>query len=261
MRFLLTLWLALSAVAAPPLFFAQNAAVTGPQLWTPADAGLTAYWLADDISGADGDPVSTWPDGVGSNNATASGSNRPTLDLAALNGKAAVVFDGVNDYFTLTSGISVTTYWTFSVFTRSSTGRAIIALATSSGGAPFGGHILSNDRAYMYDTGTGWIRQTSPRSDTGSIILVDVSNPFQLLLNGTELSPTVAFSPASSGSLSFIGRYGGSYCLGSLHFVACGIGAPTSDTIQKLEGWAAHYYGLTANLPGGHPYKTNPPYK
>jgi len=28
---------------------------------------------------------------------------------------------------------------------------------------------------------------------------------------------------------------------------------------QELEGYLAHKWGLTANLPGGHPYKTSPP--
>lgn len=31
---------------------------------------------------------------------------------------------------------------------------------------------------------------------------------------------------------------------------------PTFETVQKLEGWAAHYYGLESNLPNDHPYKT-----
>jgi hypothetical protein len=31
---------------------------------------------------------------------------------------------------------------------------------------------------------------------------------------------------------------------------------PTDAEIDRLNGWAAHKYGLTANLPGGHPYKT-----
>lgn len=34
---------------------------------------------------------------------------------------------------------------------------------------------------------------------------------------------------------------------------------PTAPEIDKLFGWAAHKYGLTANLPGGHPYKTVAP--
>ncbi len=36
--------------------------------------------------------------------------------------------------------------------------------------------------------------------------------------------------------------------------------AAVSDTDrQKLEGYLAHKWGLTANLPAGHPYKANPP--
>ena len=41
--------------------------------------------------------------------------------------------------------------------------------------------------------------------------------------------------------------------------VAClvfGNTALSTTDRQKLEGWAAHKYGLTANLPAGHPYKT-----
>jgi hypothetical protein len=34
---------------------------------------------------------------------------------------------------------------------------------------------------------------------------------------------------------------------------------PSADDIDKLFGWAAHKYGLTASLPGGHPYKSSPP--
>jgi hypothetical protein len=35
--------------------------------------------------------------------------------------------------------------------------------------------------------------------------------------------------------------------------------APTTAEREKIEGWAAHKYGLTANLPGGHTYKTSAP--
>lgn len=34
----------------------------------------------------------------------------------------------------------------------------------------------------------------------------------------------------------------------------------TQADIERYEGWAAHRYGKTAVLPGGHPYKTTPPY-
>jgi len=32
----------------------------------------------------------------------------------------------------------------------------------------------------------------------------------------------------------------------------------TADS-ERLEGYLAHKWGLTANLPAGHPYKTTPP--
>jgi hypothetical protein len=34
---------------------------------------------------------------------------------------------------------------------------------------------------------------------------------------------------------------------------------PTADEWERLEGWAAHRFGLTARLDAGHPYKTDPP--
>lgn len=34
---------------------------------------------------------------------------------------------------------------------------------------------------------------------------------------------------------------------------------PSATDIEKIFGWAAHRYDLTANLPASHPYKTSPP--
>lgn len=34
---------------------------------------------------------------------------------------------------------------------------------------------------------------------------------------------------------------------------------PTAIVAEKIQGRLAHKHGLTANLPAGHPYKTNPP--
>ena len=35
--------------------------------------------------------------------------------------------------------------------------------------------------------------------------------------------------------------------------------APTQAESDKVEGYLAHKWGLTANLPSGHPYKTSMP--
>lgn len=265
MKLILALWLAFSAVAAPPLFRAQNGASTAPELWTPADAGLTAYWIADDITGADGDPVDTWPDAVGSNDATASGSARPTLDLAVagINGKAAVVFDGVDDQASLTTGVSGAAspgFFAFAVMSRSSAGHALIPFASSSGsGRPYG-PLLYAGQIYAAST-SGYINVAD--SATGWRLFCAYFDPSTraLRVNGSGVS--VTYTPdVITGSFDRIGNLGGfAFSNGSKAFLAISVGAPSLDTIQRLEGWAAHYYGLTANLPGGHPYKTDPPYK
>jgi hypothetical protein len=36
-------------------------------------------------------------------------------------------------------------------------------------------------------------------------------------------------------------------------------GAFTTTEMQQLEGWSAHRFSMTANLPAAHPYKSNPP--
>jgi hypothetical protein len=36
-------------------------------------------------------------------------------------------------------------------------------------------------------------------------------------------------------------------------------GSPSTLIFQKLEGWAAHKYGVASKLPAGHPYKAAPP--
>jgi hypothetical protein len=35
--------------------------------------------------------------------------------------------------------------------------------------------------------------------------------------------------------------------------------SPSAADMDRLNGWAAHKYGLTASLPSGHPYKTTAP--
>jgi hypothetical protein len=46
---------------------------------------------------------------------------------------------------------------------------------------------------------------------------------------------------------------------GRIAEVATGIAVPSTDEIDKLFGYMAHRWGLTANLPSDHPYKTVSP--
>jgi len=46
---------------------------------------------------------------------------------------------------------------------------------------------------------------------------------------------------------------------GSMFEVIIGHSTPSTDTRQRIEGYLAHKWGLTANLPSDHPYKVTPP--
>ncbi len=63
----------------------------------PAGISPRAWYKADAISGADGDPVTTWTDssGNGNNITQATSTARPLLKTAVLNGRAVVRFDGL----------------------------------------------------------------------------------------------------------------------------------------------------------------------
>lgn len=81
----------------------------------PLPAGATARWSTFDLAGSDGDLIATLEDSIGTNDATAAGSARPTLKTGAngLNGNPVLRFDGVANALTL--GSSITTVGDFTI--------------------------------------------------------------------------------------------------------------------------------------------------
>lgn len=74
--------------------------------WTPASiSGLVLAHVAEDVSGADGDSVSTQPAAYGTSYAITQGTaaKKPTKQTAEVNGLAAINYDGTDDILT-TSG-------------------------------------------------------------------------------------------------------------------------------------------------------------
>ena len=91
---------------------------------------------------------------------------------------------------------------------------------------------------------------------------VNSGNAYVGRLNGSE----TAGATGTGGSLPATTRlsignvYGGSQGSDCDVFVVAVIPAGTSRTnIQRLEGYYAHLFGLTAQLAAGHPFKTTPP--
>jgi hypothetical protein len=232
---------------------------TGPALWTPAASNFFAVWIGDDIAGSDGDPVSLWPDLKGNLDATAAGSARPTLVANAANGKAGVAFDSVDDWlnFAYTEVSEATGWGVVAVITRPewvgqqviglSWAASAVAISSADGvGVQFGVGISNGSTVYGVQDAARTLSIKSARSDG------------LYRINGTTVVPYTSY-PGAGWGINAIGRSSGAYHGGRILAVGLYIGSLSNDELDKFEGWAAHYYGITLNAL--HPYYSAPPYQ
>lgn len=138
------------------------------------------------------------------------------------------------------------------------TGSVAVILFNSSGGGVFKGDWYTN-------TSSGGISGASNSNLLNQWVLLsaewDVPNVTQRAwLNGTQYGGDVANAGLSAWGASQQLKFGkhlnyGDFDLGEVIFTE-GISQVNSD---KIEGYLAHKWGLTADLPSSHPYKTSAP--
>ena len=243
-------------------------------VWNPSMIS-TALWLdaADastvtTVSGA----VSQWNDksGNGRNVTQSTSGNRPAYTSAALNSKNVVTFDGSNDFLSL-PGITLDTdnTFVFSVYQRSSAGVHSIDVgsipeAQADSVRGYGNWWFTDNVLYSQ------LRTSSPSTfgthgtastSTGTFInsLARNSTGTQAWRNGSTLGTRQQVSAALNPVLSYVGRQGiasGGYTNGYIAEIVVGRFDISDLNRQKLEGYLAHKWGLGANLPNDHPYKT-----
>lgn len=259
-------------------------------LWSPANI-TTALWLdAADASTVTtvSSAVSEWRDKSG-NNRNASqptSSRRPIYSTAFLNSKAVVSFDGSNDILgfsdrTLASNVSAISYFFTAVSNNPSTSdyHALIDVGTNPGNdratvyfrsstIEAGGRRLDSDSYQFHQAGA-----VTTSACIGSVLFDYQTTSLGIAFNGSAISYRAgSFQTAgttSNTNSTFI-SIGATTDTGVDAFTSASSGAcncriaeiiavqssvPTS-TREKLEGYLAHKWGLTANLPAGHPYKT-----
>ena len=259
--------------------------------WTPASIS-TALWLdaADTTTlfttdsgstlATNGSAVGRWNDksGNGRHATRATAGNRPTVLANALNGRQGVQFTTTGKWLQVLDESPfdfTSTLYVFMVASISNTandnvlinkGRSTYsnagwyaALSSSTQGIP---GITSNASWSSLDTGT------SLSANTPGIFSYEINGAtVRARRDGTTRSTTVgnkaAWAAATNNDSLLIGAYdinnGAADYEGLAHQIIIMSSVPSLSTIEKLEGWAAHYYGLTVNLPVGHPYKVNPP--
>ena len=244
--------------------------------WTPANI-TTALWLdATDNATVFSDAGTTqavagsstvqqWNDKSGNarNLSQSTAGLRPSYTSAGLNGKNILTFTSK----TMRSALDALSFSTLAVFAVASNSANFSVLfgipheATShsnpffrllvwrtidnevnirvNGVAATGGTFGTTSNIYSLDSSTAEGRVGGTVQVTGTPATLTYPNSVPFILGGH----------ASEGEL-MNGIYAEVVVVSS---------APSTDTRERIEGYLAHKWGLTANLPGGHPYKTAAP--
>jgi hypothetical protein len=244
--------------------------------WTPTELGSSlAVWLdADDASTItlNGSTVSQWSDKSGNarHASQATAANQPTYTASGLNGKPVLTWGHantsvLNTAFTLNYPLSV---YAVAQVTQTTAVRGIVG----SGSASYAlGTLTASPAASAYAlwnpflNGGAYINNTVTTNPVivGSTAVSNDENTWNTYVNASNAGQAI-WDTGTPVAPSFIriGYSGTSteYWLGTIgEVVICSTTLSTTDR-QKVEGYLAWKWGLTANLPANHPFKTTPPH-
>lgn len=225
--------------------------------WTPADITTAAWFDAtvgvNDSSGN----VDQWDDQSGNNNdLTQTSSARPKTGTHTLNGLNVIDFDGSNDSMFHSTALTTQPASFAAVFVRdasgadhtvfdgiSGSGRNMLRLRSTDVLAVFAGSFVGTDSIT-----TGAMLASGLFNGSSSEIRLD---------GGTAVTGDSGSEDLDGGLRVGANNSGGPQLLDGkiAEIVITDTDLSTSDR-QKLEGYLAHKWGQTGNLPGGHPYKS-----
>jgi hypothetical protein len=267
MMFGLALW----AARTPP-----PAAVSA---FTPATLGskVKGWYKGDTLSGSNGDLLSAWADASGNgNNGTGIGltTNKPTLHTSGLNSLNTVGFVANSGAaFTLPNLLSGATQASAYVVRKIALDPPTTAGWTGPSLGDFGTETSNNHEPYTdgtyYDDFCSTTRQsvTGFPASTGFRIIGrrSTANDWRMNIDGAA-SGTGFYSTATNtvaiNTAPLIGKSDGGaqyYLDGEIAEVVICNDFLTDLEAQEMEGYLAWKWGLTANLPVGHPYKSVAP--
>jgi len=238
--------------------------------WTPADIGTDlALWLdADDASTItlNGSTVSQWNDKSGnSRNATqATAASQPTYSATGLNGKPVLQFDGVSDF--LSAG----------AVSLQNTGLNVFVVGDYTDNNYLIGKYdsLSNQREWLLSAGQSLVQENLNAFNvntnavgtavSGTNIVEGIftnGTQAQLWANGALLAtaPQAVTSIEAGTAPLLIGKYQIIFSNSDVSEVVVSSSPITTIDRQRMEGYLAWKWGLVANLPVDHPYKSTAP--
>jgi hypothetical protein len=268
-------------------FVSDEIRVLAGELWTPNHITTLMNFVADNAVVDGTNRVSKLIDSSGNNRDAVQGVNekKPVLTTFGSLAQKALQFDGIDDFLWIADATylqnknEIWSFWvdqpTFrnayiSVFYAVYSGLlgSKLNISVNNGKPTVGGRrTIANSYAEVASTVNmasqvglyfGQLDFTKKIASLFSYGLsVAVNNNFgtsgnadSQLLQGSVLGAYVTSTSGNGFSESYVGNIG---CL------VIGSGVLSIDDRQRLEGWAAHKYGLTSNLASDHPYKTTPP--
>jgi len=242
--------------------------------WTPdfLSAGtLTAWYKADSLSLNDGDGVGAWTDSSGNGHTVAqlTGIRQPTFETNELNSKPVLRYDGINDI--LSDGdiadldVGTGDIWMASVL--KSTDDGSVQFFFEKGDNQFGLMCSrTGDLRVRLGSNSNIPVQNSGNWSRTEFVLVTasrVSSTCNGFVNGSDMDTTGTTNTGSISNSNVLDigatAIGGNPMTGDIAEVLVGGATLDTNERQKIEGYLAHKYGLTANLPSDHPYKSAAP--
>lgn len=249
-------------------------------VWTPAQIP-TALWLdASDNSTItlNGSNVSQWNDksGNGYHVSQQAVAKQPPYGVLAnqQNNLNTISFDGINDELRRNTEIIGNASSQKHIFLAGKWLSSAVEDIPIAIGGTADNHLkmrcfyrTTNSTTFGLEIFNGGVAEPSFNPINGNFntfygrFPVPNSNTYEIGYNGTIVSKTGPFpQPIQAGVIV------GGWQTVAPYFTAINVGeiiicdALTVSDRQKIEGYLAHKWGLTANLPAGHPYKTIPPY-
>lgn len=265
--------------------------ITGSQKidWDPSLI-TTALWLdaADSTTVAiTNGAVSQWSDKSGNaRHATQSTlAKRPLLTSAGLNSKDVITFDGTNDILVSNYTATSNNLAVYAVANKTAAGgtsnqysRIFEFYKSSDNAATIGGYANTNGWIPAFYASQAVGGQSAPAvhtfrnnlsaartslayntaNITGGILNGSTLN---LRHNGTEYTGTTSATAINADRFHVGGSAASAVAAPGVDselngYIAEIVVAAASVDLQKIEGYLAHKWGLLANLPNDHPYKT-----
>lgn len=260
-------------IGATSAIFSVTTAGAGARDWVPTDLGskLKLWVRPEDIAGADGSQMLTWPDASGNGIALTGFGNgsRPTVVAGGLNGYRTVRFDSSygQAHFDFPANYLAGRTTSASLFVA----KLVADPPASQFGPPlYGWGSNTEGDLYPYSNGAVYSSYSSATRHQVPDFAPSLAawrfcsfhaatDDWRYYVDGTAMLALTSNTFATGPYPNLGYDYQGGQMEGQIAEVVDCTSALTTTERQLVEGYLAWKYGLQANLPAGHPYESEKP--